>query len=91
MLDMRYNPTDIFQKSRKGRNLPVQRCGMELEQSAWDKNEMFLSAFDALIGDERTRRTFQGIIHGIISGESLRAAVIARFSPRNGCHNQRGA
>jgi hypothetical protein len=91
MLDMRYNPTDIFHKSRKGRNLLVQWCEMELEQCEWDKNETFLSAFDTLIGDERTRRTFQGVIHGIISGESLRAAVIARFSPRDGCHIQRGA
>lgn len=64
---------------------------MELEACEWDKNEAFLSAFDTLIGDERTRRTFQGVIHGIITGESLRAAVIARFSPRNGSHIQRGA
>jgi len=54
---------------------------MELEQREWDTSETFLSAFDSLIGDERTRRTFQGVIHGIISGESLRAAVIARFFP----------
>lgn len=64
---------------------------MELAQSEWDTSETFLSAFDSMIGDERTRRTFQGVIHGIISGESLRAAVIARFSPRNGCHTQWGA
>jgi hypothetical protein len=64
---------------------------MELEQHEWDKSEAFLSAFDSLIGDERTRRTLRGVIHGIIAGESLRAAVIARFSPRNGCHYQRGA
>lgn len=64
---------------------------MELEQREWDTSETFLSAFDSLIGDYRTRRTFQGVIHGIISGESLRAAVIARFSPRNGCYPQRGA
>ena len=64
---------------------------MELEQCEWDTSETFLSAYDSLIGDERTRRTFQGVIHGIISGESLRAAVIARFSPRNGSHIQRGA
>lgn len=64
---------------------------MELEQCEWDTSETYLSAFDSLIGDERTRRTFQGVIQGIISGESLRAAVIARFSPRNGCHIQRGA
>jgi len=64
---------------------------MELEQCEWDASETFLSAFDSLIGDERTRRTFQGVIQGIIAGESLRAAVIARFSPRNGSHIQRGA
>lgn len=64
---------------------------MEIEQVEWDKSETFLSAFDTLIGDERTRRTFQGVIHGIISGESLRAAVIARFSPRDSNHFQRGA
>jgi hypothetical protein len=55
---------------------------MELEQREWDTNETFLSAFDSLIGDYRTRRKFQGVIHGIISGESLHAAVIARFSPK---------
>jgi hypothetical protein len=57
---------------------------MEMEHQQWEGSETFLSAFDTLIGDERTRRTFQGVIHGIISGKSLRAAVIARFSPRDG-------
>ena len=57
---------------------------MELSQTEWVNSETYLSAFECLIGDERTRRTFQGVIHGIVSGESLRAAVIARFSPRNG-------
>ena len=57
---------------------------MKLSQSDWGQSDTYLSAFEALIGDERTRRTFQGLIHGIIGGESLRAAVIARFSPRNG-------
>jgi hypothetical protein len=56
---------------------------MKLEQHEWKSSETFLGAFDVLMGDERTRRTFQGIIHGIIAGESLRAAKIARFSPRN--------
>ena len=54
---------------------------MELEQNEWDKNEGFMRAFDTLIDDERTRRTFESVIQGIIAGESLRAAVIARFSP----------
>jgi len=57
---------------------------MELSQSEWVRSETFLSAFDILIGDERTRRSFQGVIDGIVSGESLRAAVIARFSPWDG-------
>jgi len=64
---------------------------MELEPSEWNTSETYLSAFDSLIGDERTRRTFQGVIHGIISGESLRAAVIVRFSPCNGGGCPRGA
>ena len=91
MLDIRYNPTAVNRKSRKMQDLPLQECEMELEQHEWDKSETFIRAFDSLIGDERTRRTFQGVVHGIISGESLRAAVIARFSPRNGSHTQRGA
>lgn len=57
---------------------------MQLSQSDWAQSDTYLSAFETLIGDERTRRTFEGLIHGIIGGESLRAAVIARFSPRNG-------
>jgi hypothetical protein len=64
---------------------------MELEQQEWERSETFLSAFDTLIGDERTRRTFQGVIQGIIGGESLRAAVIARFSPRDGWRSLWGA
>lgn len=59
---------------------------MELNQTEWAESETYLSAFEALIGDQRTSRTFQGVIHGIISGESLRAAVIARFSPCSGRH-----
>lgn len=57
---------------------------MQLNQDEWAKSDTYMSAFGTLIGDERTRRTFQGVIQGIIGGESLRAAVIARFSPRNG-------
>ena len=57
---------------------------MELTQTEWADSETYLSAFETLIGDERTRRTFQGLIHGIIGGVSLRAAVMTRFSPRNG-------
>lgn len=57
---------------------------MELTASEWHQSETYLSGFDVLIGDERTRRTFRGVIEGIIGGESLRASVIARFSPGAG-------
>jgi hypothetical protein len=57
---------------------------MQLSQSDWGQSDTYLSGFETLIGDKRTQRTFQGLIQGIIGGESLRAAVIARFSPRNG-------
>jgi len=57
---------------------------MDLTVEEWDQSETYLSGFDVLIGDERTRRTFRGVIEGIIGGESLRASVIARFSPDDG-------
>jgi hypothetical protein len=57
---------------------------MDLTVAEREQSETFLSGFDVLMGDERTRRTFRGVIEGIIGGESLRASVIARFSPRNG-------
>ncbi|MGQ9851135.1 MAG: hypothetical protein ACUVSU_13900 [Aggregatilineaceae bacterium] len=57
---------------------------MKLTEAEWEQSEVYLSGFDALIGDERTRRTFGGVIEGIIGGESLRASVIARFSPGDG-------
>ena len=57
---------------------------MDLTREAWEQSESYLNGFAALIGDERTRRTFGGVIEGIIGGESLRAAVIARFSPGAG-------
>ena len=64
---------------------------MDLTVEEWDQSETYLSGFDVLIGDERTRRTFRGVIEGIIGGESLRASVIARFPPRNGSDFQRRA
>jgi hypothetical protein len=54
---------------------------MELSQEIYQSQADYWDAFDVLIGDRRTRRTFRGVIQGIIGGESLRAAVIARFSP----------
>ena len=57
---------------------------MELSGEEWKQGEMYVSGFEVLIGDERTRRTFGGVIEGIIGGESLRASVIARFPPRTG-------
>lgn len=60
------------------------RAGMDLTVAEWEQSEVYLSGFDVLMGDERTRRTFRGVIEGIIGGESLRASVIARFSPSDG-------
>jgi hypothetical protein len=60
------------------------RAGMDLTVAEWEQSEVYLSGFDVLMGDERTRRTFRGVIEGIIGGESLRASVIARFSPGDG-------
>jgi len=57
---------------------------MDLSLEEWSQEEAYLSGFDGLLGDTRTRRTFGGVIEGIIGGESLRAAVIARFSPLTG-------
>lgn len=57
---------------------------MELRAEEWERGEDYLRGFDVLMGDERTRRTFQGVIEGVIGGESLRASVIARFSPGDG-------
>ncbi len=54
---------------------------MELSNGEWEAGETYLSEFDVLMGDARTRRTFAGVIEGVIGGESLRASVIARFSP----------
>lgn len=54
---------------------------MKLDGKAEVACESYLAAFDELIGDKRTRATFGGIVAGIIAGKSLRASVIARFSP----------
>jgi hypothetical protein len=54
---------------------------MKLNRKAEEACGSYLAAFDGLIGDKRTQATFGGIVSGIIAGESLRASVIARFSP----------
>ena len=54
---------------------------MELSEKEQGQSEAYLSAYERLMGDERTRKTFNGIIYGIIGAESLRASQIARFSP----------
>lgn len=54
---------------------------MELSEKERKQSEEYLSAYEQLMGDERTRKTFNGMIYGIIGAESLRASQIARFSP----------
>ena len=43
--------------------------------------DSYLAAFDPLIGDARTARTFRGTVQGIIGAESLICSRIAAFSP----------
>jgi hypothetical protein len=47
-----------------------------------NQRQIFLDAYEILIGDERMGRTFNGVIDRVISGESLKASRIARFSLR---------
>ncbi|MDR3577422.1 MAG: hypothetical protein P4L50_26465 [Anaerolineaceae bacterium] len=54
---------------------------MELTGQEIDRLGEYLQEFDSLIGDERTGKTFQGIIAGIMASESLCATQIGRFSP----------
>ena len=54
---------------------------MEMTEQQTGIREEYIGAYDRLIGDKRTRRTFRGVIEGITGGESLCAASIARFSP----------
>ncbi len=54
---------------------------MDLSDKEREQSEEYLRAYERLMGDERTRKTFNGMIYGIIGAESLRASQIARFSP----------
>jgi hypothetical protein len=54
---------------------------MEMQATEQRSCEGYLSNFEALIGDQRTSKTFEGVIKGIIGAESLRASQIARYSP----------
>ncbi len=57
---------------------------MELSEREWQGCEGYLGEYDVLIGDRRTQQTFRGVVEGIIAGEELLAARIARFSPSAG-------
>jgi hypothetical protein len=54
---------------------------MELKEKEYQQGEAYLSNYERLMGDERSRKTFNEIIYGIIGSESLHASQIARFSP----------
>ncbi len=62
---------------------------MELSEKERGQSAAYLSAYERLMGDERTRKTFNGIVYGIIGAESLRASQIARFSPWAGDGEER--
>jgi hypothetical protein len=57
---------------------------MELTGQEIDRLGEYLQAFQPLIGDERTGKTFQAILEGIMAGQSLCATQIGRFSPYAG-------
>lgn len=54
---------------------------MKVNDAMRAKQTMYLSAYAGLVGDKRTRATLGAVVEGIIGGESLCAATIARFSP----------
>lgn len=54
---------------------------MDLAPSQTSLLESYLAAFDPLVGDQRTGRTFRGTVQGIIGAESLVCSRIAAFSP----------
>ena len=62
---------------------------MELRESEDNALEEYASHYDRLIGDRRTRRTFNAVLQGIIGSESLRCAQIAAFSPGAKCAEMR--
>jgi hypothetical protein len=57
---------------------------MELCESERGQLQEYLSEYKVLIGDKRTRETFEAVIEGIMGSESLKAAKIGRFSPTAG-------
>jgi hypothetical protein len=57
---------------------------MELKSQEQSEIKEYLSEYETLIGDQRTGRTFQSVIEGIIGSESLKAVRIGRFSPSAG-------
>ncbi len=44
---------------------------MALRSEAWDQYQVYLAAFDTLMGDQRTKTTFAEVIQGIIGSDSL--------------------
>ena len=52
---------------------------MDMHATEQSSCEGYLRNFEGLIGDQRTGKTFQGVIKGIIGAESLRASQIARY------------
>lgn len=54
---------------------------MELDVREQTVLESYLTHFDPLLGDRRSRWTFRQTVQGIVAAESLRVARIAAFSP----------
>jgi hypothetical protein len=63
----------------------MRRRRVELRAGEGDALEEYGRYYHRLLGDERTRRTFNAILKGIIGSESLCCSQIATFSPWPKC------
>lgn len=54
---------------------------MDLGVAGRSRLAAYLAQYDPLIGDARTRRTFGGVVEGVVGAGSLCCARIAAFSP----------
>ncbi len=62
---------------------------MELSAAEMDLFTQYLTSFDSLAGDRRTRRLVRETVRGIIGGASLCCSRIAAFPPWVGARQVR--
>ena len=64
---------------------------MELTTAAADLFGQYLTSFESLAGDRRTRQLLRETVRGLIGSESLCCSRIAAFSPSVSDHQARRA